>query len=226
MAVPLLRWDALPGPVAVVDIETSGLSPDRCRIVEIAILRLSPGGAPAWLDTLVDPQGPVGPTDIHGIRAEDVRGAPRFADLCPAIAALLDGAWVVAHNARFEDSFLAAEVARAGGAWAAPHVCTMRLARRVDPTRRGPGASTLGTLARDFGVTNPAAHRAAGDVLATAGVLAALLDRAGDDAARAVARASREVAAPTRWPTGTPGRALVRPRAPNLDPRYGAGTAA
>ena len=68
-------------PFAVLDVETTGLDAAGAdRIIEIAIVRLSPDAEPLdrWT-TLIDPHRSPGPTHVHGITADDLRGAPTFA---------------------------------------------------------------------------------------------------------------------------------------------------
>src|SRR6266567_420222 len=98
-------------PFAVVDLETTGLSPRlHDRIVEVAIVRVSPGGAvEEEFATLVDPGQDTGPDHLHGIAPADVAGAPAFAEVIGDVAGLLRGAVLVAHSARFDADFLAAE---------------------------------------------------------------------------------------------------------------------
>ena len=64
--------------IAVVDVETTGLSPWRHdRIVEIAVVLLSPDGEiEDEYESLVNPGRDVGPTSIHGISASDLIDAP------------------------------------------------------------------------------------------------------------------------------------------------------
>ena len=205
-------------PVAVVDLETTGMSTDGDRIVEIAVLRLEEGKPPQWLDSRVNPLRSPGPTHVHGLSARDLRDAPLFADLAPALGPLLDGAVMVAHNAGFEHRFLAAELEAAGGHWAVPRLCTVKLSRRLFPDRRGSGANTLGTLARHYGIVNAHAHRAMGDVLATAELLGALLTDASApvDAGEALQKAWSPAEGEARWPIGEAAPPL--PRAPRLRP--------
>src|SRR5699024_1581397 len=67
---------------AVIDVETTGLDPERERIVEIAIVRADAQGRPIdhWA-TRLNPGIPMRATHVHGITDADVAGAPRFADL-------------------------------------------------------------------------------------------------------------------------------------------------
>ena len=154
---------------AVIDLETTGLSAKSgARIVEIAIVRVEPGKAPrVILDTLVDPQGPVRCTDIHGIGDDDVVGAPVFADIVPDVVAAMEGALVGAFNASFDMSFFRAEVAAAAQAHGLrappPHVCLMWLRPLLKL-----GARCSLPVACDAHGVRPGDHRAAGDALACA----------------------------------------------------------
>ena len=74
---------ALRRPLAFIDLETTGLSTQEDRIVQMAVLMLSPGGECTSRSTLVDPGVPIPPaaTAVHGISDEQVAGQPRFAAL-------------------------------------------------------------------------------------------------------------------------------------------------
>src|SRR5690606_24132967 len=98
-------------PISVIDFETTGLAVSSgARVVEVAVVRVEPGAAPSLvLDTLIDPEGPVLCTSIHGITNDDVLGAPRFTDLLGELVLALEGTIVGAFNASFDMSFLAAE---------------------------------------------------------------------------------------------------------------------
>lgn len=166
-----------PARFAVLDVETTGLRPDRDRVIEIAVVTTDPRGRviEEWT-ALVDPGRDPGPTELHGITAEDLAGAPHFGALLPEVSARLDGAVVVAHNLAFDAAFLAAEQGRAGedllGA-ADGGLCTLELSRRLLP--RSTDGWSLGALctALDVDLVDP--HRALVDARATAGVLAVLL---------------------------------------------------
>lgn len=77
-----MKFIALDRPLAVFDIESTGLNPRTDRIVELAVLRLEPGGARSSRTWLLNPGMPI-PLEsvaIHGITDEMVRDAPSFAD--------------------------------------------------------------------------------------------------------------------------------------------------
>jgi DNA polymerase III epsilon subunit-like protein len=91
----------------------------------------------------------------------------------------------VAHNARFDWAFVSAEVERARGLLLqGPRLCTMRLARRLLPdlTRRN-----LDTVSYHFGITIEGRHRAIGDAVAAAKVLAKLVGMAKERGAVSLA---------------------------------------
>ena len=104
-------------PIAVIDVETTGLNPFRHdRVVEIAALLVTPKqGTLSEITSLVNPERDIGPTRIHGITASDVIDAPRFADIAGNLADFLRDSTVVAgHNVRFDISFLQSEYERVG----------------------------------------------------------------------------------------------------------------
>jgi len=157
----------LPRPVAVVDVETTGLSPSQGhRIVEIAVLVLDADGrVQDRFETLVNPRRDLGPVHIHGIRPSDVRDAPEFGDVAGHIAERIEGRAIVAHNARFDARFLAAEFERIGAPLPSlPCICTLELARAtvLAPNYR------LATVCAVCGLPVTPAHAAAHDADATA----------------------------------------------------------
>ncbi|GAA4590349.1 hypothetical protein GCM10023194_46890 [Planotetraspora phitsanulokensis] len=86
---------------AVIDVETTGLRPSWHRMVEVGIVHLDPAGeiTGEWT-TLVNPERDLGPRHIHGITAADIRHAPTFGEIAGAVATLLRGRIVNAHNAQ------------------------------------------------------------------------------------------------------------------------------
>lgn len=132
----LLRaWlDAL-GPLAIVDLETTGLSDDpAAEILEFGALLLDPGAAAITaLESLVQPRGalPLAVQRLTGIGAADVAQAPPIEALAGEIAAALQGRAIVAHNAAFEQSFLARQVA--GGLQGARYLDSQDLLSLVHP---------------------------------------------------------------------------------------------
>ncbi|MFI1096341.1 3'-5' exonuclease [Streptomyces sp. NPDC020917] len=165
-----------PSGFAVVDLEATGSSSRRHRVLELAVVLLDRDLEPQGeFSTLVDPQGPVGPTHIHGIEPGDLGGAPRFAGIAGRLLTLLRGRVLVGHNVGCDRAFLAAEYARVGLRLpAVPELCTMRMAadragRAVHESRdaRGYGLS-LTACAAAAGITDWNPHTALGDARTTA----------------------------------------------------------
>lgn len=113
-------------PIAVLDFETTGLSPGLDRVVEVSVVRVEPGSEPRLvLDTLVNPDRWVAATEIHGITDRDVADAPRFEDVAGDLLRALSGCVVAAHNVYFDLRFLRFELDRLGLFQDVPHLCTM-----------------------------------------------------------------------------------------------------
>lgn len=163
-------------PFAVVDVETTGLSPATDRVIEVAVVRCAPDGSiiDEWA-TLIDPGRDPGPTHIHGITAADLADAPTFAAIAPELVERLDGHVVTAHNLSFDESFLSAELRAASlDLPMVPSLCTLELARHVLTDQK---RHNLAACAASLGIAHDAAHRALADTRVTALVLAAFLDR-------------------------------------------------
>ena len=170
---------------AVVDVETTGGSAAAGhRVTEVAAVIVEHGVIRDGFHSLVNPRRAIPPfiTSLTGISDAMVRDAPTFDVIAGALAQQLVGRVFVAHNARFDWSFLSAEYARVmpttleGGdplaSLATAQLCTVRLARRLlqHLPRRN-----LDAVCAHYGVTNEGRHRADGDARATARVLLALL---------------------------------------------------
>lgn len=160
----------------VVDVETTGTSPDRGdRITEIAVVRVKDGTVTTVFDSLINPERSIPPyiTALTQISWEMVRDAPRFRDVCDQLLGVLEGHVFVAHNAAFDWRFVSAEVHRATGRRIdGRRLCTVRLARRLLPQLR---RRSLDAVTYHYGIDIAARHRAGGDAEATAHVLVRLL---------------------------------------------------
>lgn len=155
---------------AVVDVETTGLSPrGGDRVCEIAVVRAGPEGVLS-LQTLVHPGRPISPEAslVNGITDEMVADAPPFAQVAPEVERRLRGAVFVSHNVPFDRGFLQAEFDACGRTFPPePSVDTVTLARLLLrlPSHR------LEDVAARLGVSIEHRHRALGDAQATWGVL-------------------------------------------------------
>ena len=180
----------------VVDLETTGLRPGSARICEIGAVRVCELELADEFHTLVDPGVPIGAAieTLTGLRDAQLRGAPSAAVAVRRLLAFAEDAVLVAHNARFDLSFLDRETERLIGArLACPVVDTVGLARRL-LAGRTPRAG-LASLARFFGTAATPCHRALPDAQATAEILVHLIGLAQERGAQTVADLA-ELAAP------------------------------
>ncbi|HKZ05969.1 MAG TPA: exonuclease domain-containing protein [Methylomirabilota bacterium] len=168
---------------AVLDTETTGLSPRTGdRVVSIAVVLLDRGRVRAQeaFDALVNPQRPIPVSSqrFHGITDAMVAGAPRIAEVLSALARYVADAPVAGHEIAFDLEFLDAEARRTG----LPSLADGRPildTRLISHAIHGPGVShSLEAVAERLGVTIQARHSALGDALATAEILARLLELA------------------------------------------------
>jgi DNA polymerase-3 subunit epsilon len=179
-------WDV---PTAVVDFETTGLSAaGGDRVVEIAIVRAN--GArdsnPETYTALINPGMAMPPRAqrVHGISDSMVSESASFGETIDHFRGLLDGAIFVAHNARFDVTFLHSECDQAG----------------VSPPEYGQVVDTLGLARTVFGfpkcglsalaerMQQPlhSHHRALADATATFGIYQQMLESIDPDHALTV----------------------------------------
>jgi DNA polymerase-3 subunit epsilon len=179
-----------------LDLETTGLSPRTDGITEIGAVIMEGAGAPVEWSRLVRPAVPIPPeiARMTGITNAMVADAPPFAALADELAALLDGALLVAHNARFDYAFLKQAFARESRAFFVPTLCTARLARELDPAIEHAG---LDALAARYGLPEADRHRALGDARITHALAESLVaSHNAEEVAQAVRRVLRRPSLP------------------------------
>lgn len=175
------------GDFAFIDVETTGVKPLEDRLTEVAIIRFSRHHAPRIWQSLLNPGVPI-PAEIQaltGITNAMVRGAPSFFEVREAIRAELEGAFFVAHNARFDYGFIKNEFRRAGESFTSDVLCTVRLSRKLYPEASGHGLDAIVARHR-LAVTER--HRAFGDTHATALFVQHACDEHSADAVAAAAK--------------------------------------
>ena len=122
--------------IAVIDFETTGLSPAMGdRATEVAIVLLENGCVVDRFQSLMNAgvHIPAFITSLTGISNAMVAAAPDAASVMRDASRFVGNAPMVAHNAAFDRKFWQAELARAGAAAAQPFACTMLVARRLYP---------------------------------------------------------------------------------------------
>ena len=151
---------------AIVDIETTGGMARRDRITEIAVVLHDGKNEIDRFESLIYPerQIPHNITRITGITNEMVADAPKFFEIAKRLVEITEGAIFVAHNARFDYTFIKNEFSRLGYTYTRRQLCTVRLARRAFPGLR---SYSLGNLIKHFNISVKQRHRAMADVEAT-----------------------------------------------------------
>ncbi len=149
----------------VLDVETSGLDPRNDRIVEIALVTFQNGEAIDKWNTLLNPEGSVGPTNIHGISEFDVQDAPKFHEVADDVTSRISNLVIVAHNAKFDLAFLKNEFLRSANVVPELNfICTLSASSYYLPdiSRR-----RLVDCCSEVGIEIQNSHSALGDAVAT-----------------------------------------------------------
>ncbi len=161
----------------VIDVETTGLDASQgARVIELSAIRTDGTGKPLEsMSTLINPDvDSTGAEFIHGISLEMIADAPTFAEVWPHLAKFLGGAIFVAHHAKFDESFIAAEAKIAEiDLMMMPGLCTYRLAK--DSIIETPNHK-LATLSTHFGLNSGVMHSAYDDALTVVQLLPHLLE--------------------------------------------------
>ena len=164
-------------PLVVFDIESTGTSPRKDRIIELAAIKVSPEGSEERKCWLLNPGIPIPPetTAIHGITDEIVKDCPTFADKANEIFEFFRDCDLSGFNAdRFDIPCLEEEFARVGlnfAATARRHVDVQRIYHKMEPRDL--------TAAVKFYLGRPheGAHGAEADAAATLEVLKAQMEK-------------------------------------------------
>ncbi len=170
------KWMDL--PLAVIDVETTGLDSETDRIIEIGIIRFENGEVVDSYGQLIDPkcEVPEEVVELTGIEPEDLEGKPHFEDVADEVLSQLQGVGIVAYNLSFDKGFVAAELARCGLEWPAeaPTLDPLIFARQFYKNLR---RKNLGTIADKLDIPLEEAHRATHDAEVAGHVLFKFADR-------------------------------------------------
>jgi DNA polymerase III subunit epsilon len=191
-----------------VDVETTGLDPQRDEIISFAAVpieagRIAPGEA---VSGLVRPRlEPVAASvQIHGLRPVDLEAAAPPPDALAPLAAALRGRIPVAHAAWVERGFLAPPLRELGMRWPRRTIDTAALWRLlcIDRGLADPGWCGLASVVAARGLPSHRPHEAEGDALTAAQLflsLATHLEGHGHRTVRALAEAERHVRGWRLW---------------------------
>jgi DNA polymerase-3 subunit epsilon len=154
------------GPAVFVDIETNGGNGERGRITEIACIRVEDGEITEQYTTLVNPGAPLPRwiTTLTGITDADLAQAPYFEEVASEVHRILDGAIFVAHNVRFDYSFVKRQLEAFGYTFRPKLFCTVRMSRAMYPEHKG---HSLEKIIARHRIPVSARHRAYDDAKAT-----------------------------------------------------------
>ncbi len=150
----------------IIDIETTGGSPGKEKITEIAIYQYNGQEITGEFSTLINPEKniPYFITQLTGISNKMVASAPKFYEVAKKIVELTEGKIFVAHNVNFDFNFVKSEFDQLGYQFTRDKLCTVQLSRKIIPGRK---SYSLGNLCKDLDIRINGRHRAAGDALAT-----------------------------------------------------------
>ena len=172
---------AFPDTYCVIDVETTGRSPQWDHIIEVAAVKISDGRETGRFSSLIQPPSMPGGTHVDefiaaltGITDEMLAGAPFAPDVLAELAAFVGDTPVVGHYVGFDINFLYDSFDRyLDRPFSNDYIDTLRIARKLHPEM---SHHRLADLVDLFGVTHNDAHRAMGDVEATAECFARLKD--------------------------------------------------
>lgn len=167
----------LKNPIVFFDLETTGINIANDRIVELSYLKIEVNGNELSRTMRVNPGIPIPKkaSDIHGIKDEDVKDSPTFAEIAKNVTREFEGCDLAGYNSnRFDIPLLAEELLRAGVDFdmkKRKFVDVQTIFMKMEPR-------TLEAALKFYcGKTLEDAHSAEADTRATYDVLQAQLDR-------------------------------------------------
>ena len=164
---------------AVVDTETTGLSTDDDRVLQIGVVVVRGDGSVerefvTYVRRLTWGVGHVGAFHIHGITRRQLRSGMKPREALETLNRLIDGCVFTAHNAKFDIGFLQSDSTRLEVPLKLTGpLCTLNLSRKLDPQRTM--SHKLKDVAARFGKSTDRPHDALADAQLTAAVLPDLL---------------------------------------------------
>ena len=125
----------LPKTLCFIDCETTGMSPQYGRIIEIGILRVEENRIVDRFQTLINPQTSLDPfiQNMTGITQEELENAPSFYAVKDDIKKILSDSLFVAHNVLFDYSFIKKEFERLEEEFSSKYLCSVKLSRKLFP---------------------------------------------------------------------------------------------
>lgn len=149
-----------------IDVETTGLSPEKYHIIEVGALKVRDGEVVETFSSLVNPGYELSSTIVNltGITDEMLADAKSFKEIVDELEQFLGNEALLGHNVGFDYRFLKTEFMRAGKKFNHEVIDTLAIAKKLHsdlPSR------SLESLCRHYGLYNPNAHRAFDDAKVT-----------------------------------------------------------
>ena len=169
------------GPFTVFDVETTGMSPSRDRIIQIGAVRIDKDGYISRFNSFVNPgrKIPDSLVCVHHISDEMVASAPNFSQVGREFLTFANGSTLVAHNARVDLGFLQESLARTGlPLWKGRTLDTLRLIKTTHPGLPSYKLQSLRAIFQLDSSDDMQAHRADADVEWTLQILEIALNAA------------------------------------------------
>ena len=161
------KGQTLEDTFVVFDIETTGFSPVKNKIIEIGAVKIEKGEITDHFSVFVNPKVPIPYeiTKLTGIQDSMVLDAESIEEVLPKFLDFCQGAVLVAHNANFDMSFIIENCKRQGFSTEYTYVDTLGLARVLLPAQ---GKHTLDAVCKTLKISLENHHRAVDDAKATA----------------------------------------------------------
>ena len=147
----------------VVDLETTGLDPERDGIIEFGAVKVSDGCFTQSCSSLVNPGCEISGfiSELTGITNDMLASAPSITDTLPDLIHFLGNSVVVGHNVNFDINFIYENCIKVlDRPFSNDFIDTMRLSRRLFPEHRH---HRLCDLKERFGIIDALEHRALAD---------------------------------------------------------------
>lgn len=164
---------------SVVDTETTGMSPQFNRIIDIGVVIIENLKIAETWETMIDPQQDLDPwiTYYTKIKNEHLTGKPKFMEIENKFSKYVNNSVFVAHNVGFDHSFISNELKRLDRDFNVPKLCTVKLTRKLLPHLEN---YHLDSVSGYYGIKIKNRHRALPDAYATAQVFLKIIDIAKD----------------------------------------------
>jgi DNA polymerase-3 subunit epsilon len=149
-----------------LDCESTGLDPEKDRIIEVAAMLFTFKEVLERYETLIDPECPIPASsqEIHKISQDMIAGKPKIREALPDLLKMIDGHILVGHGIAFDIALIANETRRfqiPSKIQSQPSIDTLRLARLYGESP----VNSLERLRQHFNIQEEGAHRAMSDVI-------------------------------------------------------------